>query len=238
MQELCSRSVWIHVELPGQGVNTSELSSEYPSLQALSDSLADILNQLHTTYVIGFGEGAGANILIRFAMSYPDQVLGLFLIHPIVTSAGFQERYKGKFQLNRAPVNRKNLQMLVEAFHERNNLQPMLKEKLRCDTMLVVGDNSPFHDSVQEMHSHSNVLKCSILAVDNVNEPLSEAPEKVARALLLFCQGLGILSSVSTVERSRSSSSVSSNGIGRRLSMQELDRPRKISIRQHQDEVV
>ena len=37
---------------------------------------------------------------------------------------------------------------------------------------------------------------CSIIKVEEVRDPLLEAPEKVSEALVLFCQGQGLLPTI------------------------------------------
>lgn len=276
MQEVHSRSVWLHVEIPGQGVNAPDLPSDFkfPSLQEIGEDLVEILNYVHVQYVIGFGEGAGANILTRFAMMYPTRVLGLILIHPTATSAGIQEWFKEKwlnFKLKssssnpsaedylvmykfghesegreagreeairqylaelRSRINHKNLQHYMDAFLNRSDLTNLLKEKLTCDALIICGNKSSFQHTVVTMYSHLNPQKASLLNFDNVGDALNEAPAQVTRGLLLFCKGIGLLTSVSTpAERARSSVSQSSDGAPRRrMSMQEADQPRKVSV--------
>jgi protein NDRG1 len=54
------------------------------------------LDALTISYVIGLGEGAGANILARFGMDYPQRSLGLILIHCTSTVAGVMEYFRDK----------------------------------------------------------------------------------------------------------------------------------------------
>ena len=66
-----------------------------------------------------------------------------------------------------------------------------------------------------------------------MNDVIDEAPAKLANSLLLFCKGLGWLTTLVSpgVERQRSASqsSTGSGGAGgsggRRMSMEEYDRP-------------
>ena len=44
--------------------------------------------------VIGLGLGAGANILCRLAIHYPDKVLGLVAIQPTAAAATVMEQLK------------------------------------------------------------------------------------------------------------------------------------------------
>ncbi|XP_055353606.1 uncharacterized protein ZK1073.1-like isoform X1 [Paramacrobiotus metropolitanus] len=98
MAEVRPKSVWLNFELPGQGTNAPELpvSFKFPTLDEVAEDLAEVLHQLKIECVVGFGEGAGANILCRFAMAYPTKISGLILVHPTATSAGFMEWAKEK----------------------------------------------------------------------------------------------------------------------------------------------
>ncbi len=71
------------------------------------------------------------------------------------------------------------------------------------------------------------------MRIDDVNDVMDESPAKLANSLLLFCKGLGWLTTLATpgVDRQRSASQ-SSQGSGagaaaggRRMSMEEYDRP-------------
>lgn len=55
-------------------------------------------------YVIGLGEGAGANILIRFGMAHPQRCLGLILVHCTATSAGVMEYFRDKVSTSTGPL--------------------------------------------------------------------------------------------------------------------------------------
>ena len=63
-----SRSVFIHVVLPGQDSGSADLEegSKYPTMQNLGEDLVCVLDQLKVEFTVGLGEGAGANILARF----------------------------------------------------------------------------------------------------------------------------------------------------------------------------
>lgn len=72
-------------------------------MQQLGEDMVHILDTLNVKLVIGLGEGAGANILTRFALAYPDRVLGLVLLHCTSTKAGILEYFNDKVKtlLNR-----------------------------------------------------------------------------------------------------------------------------------------
>uniref|UniRef100_A0A7N8YR15 N-myc downstream regulated 1a n=1 Tax=Mastacembelus armatus TaxID=205130 RepID=A0A7N8YR15_9TELE len=77
MSEIMQHFAVCHVDAPGQheGANTFSTGYEYPSMDQLSETLPLVLN------VIGMGIGAGAYILTRFALDYPNMVEGLVLIN-------------------------------------------------------------------------------------------------------------------------------------------------------------
>ena len=86
--------MFVHVVLPGQDSGAEDLDSKYPTMQELGDDLVCILDQLKVEFAVGLGEGAGANILARFAMLHPTKCLGLILVHPTSTTAGVMEHFK------------------------------------------------------------------------------------------------------------------------------------------------
>jgi len=58
--------------MPGHEEGADDLADSfaYPVMQSLGEDLVTVLDQLRIKYVIGFGDGAGANILTRFAMMH------------------------------------------------------------------------------------------------------------------------------------------------------------------------
>ncbi|XP_076372407.1 uncharacterized protein ZK1073.1-like isoform X2 [Tachypleus tridentatus] len=98
MVEVKSRSVFIHVDVPGQEENAPNWPTDvpYPTIQMMGEELIKILDHLKIKLVVGFGEGAGANILVRFALTHPSRVLGLILIHCVSKGVGMMEYFKDK----------------------------------------------------------------------------------------------------------------------------------------------
>lgn len=98
MQAIRSRAAFVHVDVPGQEDGAPDLPADYvfPTMQSLGEDLICVLDQLDVKQVVGFGEGAGANIIARFAMAQPKRVLGVCLIHCTGTTAGFMESLKDK----------------------------------------------------------------------------------------------------------------------------------------------
>lgn len=65
-------------------------------MKTITYGLVEVLDSLRVQYVIGMGEGAGANILARFGMDHPQRCLGLILIHCTSTVAGVMEYFRDK----------------------------------------------------------------------------------------------------------------------------------------------
>ncbi|XP_070167563.1 protein NDRG3 isoform X2 [Polyergus mexicanus] len=82
-----------HVNAPGQeeGAPTLPEDYTYPSMEELAEQLLFVLGHFGIKSVIGFGVGAGANILARFALAHPEKVNALCLINCISTQAGWIE---------------------------------------------------------------------------------------------------------------------------------------------------
>jgi len=275
MKETRERSIFVHVVVPGQDDNASDLES-FPTMQQISEDLPTVMDKMGIKLAIGLGEGAGANILVRFGIAHPSRCMGLVLIHCTAEQAGVMEHFKDKFinwkttgastsaeqylimhkfgnqiehsQLESAEnterlikeyqnrlqaiINPKNLRKYVEAYLKRSDVSSKL-EKLSVETLLITGAKAAHIKGVHNMHQCSNKAKASLLKIDDVGDVLSEAPDKMAQSLLLFCKGLGVLTSVplAGIDRQRTFSG-SSQGSGRgalvrqrTMSMEEYDTP-------------
>ena len=61
-------------------------------MQAIGLNLVTVLDHLRVKQVVGLGDGAGANIILRFAMNHPGRVHGVLAINTEgVESAGYKE---------------------------------------------------------------------------------------------------------------------------------------------------
>ncbi|XP_052840280.1 protein NDRG3 isoform X6 [Drosophila gunungcola] len=82
-----------HVTAPGQEEGAPTLPEDYvyPTMDDLAAQLLFVLSHFGLKSVIGFGVGAGANILARFAHAHPDKVGALCLINCVSTQSGWIE---------------------------------------------------------------------------------------------------------------------------------------------------
>ncbi|KAI1303203.1 Uncharacterized protein HDE_02292 [Halotydeus destructor] len=98
MAKLKARSVWIHVEIPGQEFDAADLPDNYtfPSIQDFAEDIVLVLNFFNIKYCVAMGEGAGANIVTRFAIAHPDRALGCVLMHCTCSVAGVMQYFNDK----------------------------------------------------------------------------------------------------------------------------------------------
>ena len=98
MKPLKDHIKWIHVDLPGQEPNASDLNkNKYPSLTEIAYELIIILDHFKIKNLILLGEGAGANICAEFAIFHPTRCLGVALVNPSGSLATLKETFKEKF---------------------------------------------------------------------------------------------------------------------------------------------
>ena len=65
MSEIAQRSIFIHIDLPGQENDASLYDGNYPSIQELGENLVPrVLDDLKIPLVVGIGEGAGNYLFV------------------------------------------------------------------------------------------------------------------------------------------------------------------------------
>lgn len=100
MRPVRDKTVWVHVNVPGQEPDAPDLPDgfTFPKMQVIAEELVNVLDHLKVKEVVCFGEGAGANILARFSIAHNERVMGVCLLHATGTAAGFMESIKDKVQ--------------------------------------------------------------------------------------------------------------------------------------------
>merc|ERR1711936_859243 len=225
MADIRARSVFLHVVIPGQEPGAKDLPKDFtfPTMHQLGIGLVTILDQLRITRVVGLGDGAGANIITRFAMMHPTRVHGIVTVNNTASESlgRFTDRLKARLsavkQDQKDGPNERNVACFAEAYKRRKEFMTELNNRIKCDVLLITGMKSKYVGDTEAIHREMKPGLCSIIKVEDVSEPLVESMEKVAEAVLLFCQGMGFLP---TLQRrmSRQDSRGSST-------MQELDIP-------------
>jgi len=258
MTDVKQKTIFLHVCIPGQEDNALDFVGEFPSLAQLGEDLVCVLDAVDVRTCIAFGEGAGANIICRFALAWPNRIMGIILVHCTSTTAGVIEYFKDmltnlrlesgvmtqgawdyliahKFGCSdkkeklqyieelKSTINPRNLSKYLYSFSKRTDFSTVIGAKLdNMDALLVTGSRAPHIQSIYTTHKNMNKKKTTLLVVDNVSDVMAEAPDNLARSLILLCKGCGVLSGVSIpgMERQRTLSS----------SMEEADRPRRFSL--------
>ncbi|XP_049818502.1 protein NDRG3 isoform X3 [Aethina tumida] len=93
MRALLENFCVYHVNAPGQEEGAQTLPEDYiyPTMEELANQLSYVLTHFGLKSFIGFGVGAGANILARFALNHPEHVSALCLVNCVSTQAGWIE---------------------------------------------------------------------------------------------------------------------------------------------------
>ncbi|XP_042559603.1 protein NDRG4 isoform X6 [Clupea harengus] len=83
MQEITKHFVVCHVDAPGQQIGASSFPQgyQYPTMDQLASMLPTVLQHFGFKSIVGIGVGAGAYILAKFALLFPDMVEGLVLLN-------------------------------------------------------------------------------------------------------------------------------------------------------------
>jgi hypothetical protein len=225
-------SVFLHICVPGQDEGEPDFLGDFPSMDQLGENLIHVLDALDVKCCIGIGEGAGADILCRFAMAWQNRILGLVLIHCLATHQGIIETFKEimanlrledgqmnsacwdylfahKFGLHSKPLkaayidelsaimNLHNLSRYLYNFSHRSDISERIREKMtNTHVLLVTGGRTPHIENVHHMHENMRRDKSTLFVIDDVLDVLAESPTRLSRALILFCKGLGELSTV------------------------------------------
>lgn len=205
MADALNRSAFLHVVIPGQGPDEEELPKDFvfPTITELGIGLVTILDQLRVSRVVAMGDGAGANIITRFAMMHPQRVHGIITVNNTATPSHtwFMETLKDKINAvkqkhSESSVNEKNVTKFAEAYKKRTEILTELNNRIKVDVLLIAGMKSKYSEDTEAIHREMTPGICSMIKVEEVVEPLDETPGKVAEAILLFCQGMGLLPNV------------------------------------------
>jgi len=201
-----NRTVWIHVDVPGQSAEAPDLPADYqfPSMQQIGEDLIAVLDHFNVKEVVCFGEGAGANILARFAMAHLSRVLGVCLLHATGTAAGFLETIKDRFMSWKLDKDRMNSSveeyLVLHRFGGTKFSKAQDKEELRA---IVQGYQEGLHERVNYKNlskfveaflkrtavaDHIKDLNCPILLVTGSQSVFNETTRALQIAISKNCQ--------------------------------------------------
>uniref|UniRef100_A0A673X917 NDRG family member 4 n=1 Tax=Salmo trutta TaxID=8032 RepID=A0A673X917_SALTR len=98
MQEITKHFVVCHVDAPGQQIGASQMPQgyQYPTMDQLAGMLPSVVQHFGFKSIVGIGVGAGAYILAKFALIFPDLVEGLVLLNIDPNGKGWIDWATGK----------------------------------------------------------------------------------------------------------------------------------------------
>eukprot|EP00112_Aurelia_sp_Birch-Aquarium-sp1_P009028 Seg2012.5 transcript_id=Seg2012.5/GoldUCD/mRNA.D3Y31 product="Protein NDRG3" protein_id=Seg2012.5/GoldUCD/D3Y31 len=186
-----------HIDAPGQQHGADKFSSQYqfPSLPQMAKMLITVLEHFNLTKdVIGFGVGAGANVLLHLSMLKPELIVGLVLVDPAGRSAGFREW--GEEKLASWHLETKGFSSSSEKFliwhHFGNKAKKVNMEKVD-QYIKELSNNQNAHNMAQFVKAYMNrpdmfadvskKLACQILILTSENSPYKEEANRLFAAL-------------------------------------------------------
>jgi len=201
MEDIRKRALFIHISIPGQELGAPDLPDDFkfPKMKDLGLNLVSVLDSMRVPRVVGLGNGAGANVITRFGMFHPSRVHGIVTINSIVSASlgRFVEKLKVvKTEAGVGRLNEKNAEKFADAFKNRTDILQDLNKKINFDMLLISGTKNSYLSETEAIQQQMAPGLCSMIKIEDVSEPCTEAPHRVAEALLLFCQGIGLLPSV------------------------------------------
>uniref|UniRef100_A0A6N2L2F8 Pollen-specific protein SF21 n=1 Tax=Salix viminalis TaxID=40686 RepID=A0A6N2L2F8_SALVM len=165
-----------HISPPGHELGAATISPDDPLLSAddLADQIADVLNYFGLDAVMCMGVTAGAYILTLFAvlsnLLYYYGMCGV--VKELLLKRFFSKEARGSAQVPESDVVQAcrrllderqglNVWRFLEAMNGRRDISDGLR-KLRCRSLIFVGENSPFHSEALDMTSKLD-RRCSAL---------------------------------------------------------------------------
>jgi len=174
MAEIREKAVFLHVDLLGQEDGADEIKS-FPSMQEIGEDLVNILDTLRVKVVIGLGEGAGANIMLRFGAMHVTRCLGVVCINPNEVAMSMLDSLMDRVKNMRVgskpltsdqkQMNQNNVAKFAGAFLNRSDVIPIVEN--RCPA-------KPCYLQVQRLNLRSRVWKPFLDTATRVKPPCSK----------------------------------------------------------------
>uniref|UniRef100_A0A674P5L1 NDRG family member 4 n=1 Tax=Takifugu rubripes TaxID=31033 RepID=A0A674P5L1_TAKRU len=217
MQEISKHFVVCHVDAPGQQIGASQLPQGYQTSKNLDAMLPAFKS------IVGIGVGAGAYVLAKFALIFPDLVEGLVLLNIDPNGKGWIDWAATK------------LSGLTSALPDTVLSHLFSQEELMNNTELVQSYRQQINNTVNQFNLqlfwnmynsrrdlemnrsgtvlNAKTLKCPVMLVVGDNGPAEEGvvecnskldptnttflkPAKLTEAFKYFLQGMGYIANV------------------------------------------
>ncbi|PPD91138.1 hypothetical protein GOBAR_DD11914 [Gossypium barbadense] len=208
-----------HIDAPGHELGANVISPDVPllSVDDLADQVAEVLDFFGLTRVLCLGVTAGAYILTLFAMKYNERVLGLILVSPVCKAptwtewlynknAFFSDNFSKELRYGMHGAESEviqaclrllderqspNVMRFLQAINRRHDLTDDLK-KLKCKTLIFVGESSPFHAESVHMSDKIGRKNCTLVEVKACGSLVTEEhPLAMLVPIEFFLMGFG-----------------------------------------------
>nr|XP_048335125.1 protein NDL1 isoform X2 [Ziziphus jujuba var. spinosa] len=180
-----------HISPPGHELGAASICSNdpVPSVDDLADQINEVLDFFGLGAVMCMGVTAGAYILTLFAMKYRERVLGLILVSPLCKAPSWTEWFynkevRGSPEIQESDIVQACRKLLEERqsinvlrFLRTINRRPDISEglkRLKCRTLIFVGDSSPFHSEAIYMTSKLDERYCALVEVHACGSMVTE----------------------------------------------------------------
>uniref|UniRef100_A0A8C6ZCX4 NDRG family member 4 n=1 Tax=Nothoprocta perdicaria TaxID=30464 RepID=A0A8C6ZCX4_NOTPE len=241
MQEITKHFVVCHVDAPGQQAGASQFPQgyQYPSMDQLAAMLPSVVQHFGFKYVIGIGVGAGAYVLARFALIFPDLVEGLVLMNIDPNGKGWIDWAASKLSGLTSTLPDMVLSHLFSQEELVNNTELVQSYRQQISSVVNQFNLQLFlnmYNSRRDLDinrpgtvPNAKTLRCPVMLVVGDNAPAEEGvvsaglpqaafspqPGKLTEAFKYFLQGMGYMPSASMTRlaRSRTASLTSASSV-------------------------
>uniref|UniRef100_A0A7N6AXV1 NDRG family member 4 n=1 Tax=Anabas testudineus TaxID=64144 RepID=A0A7N6AXV1_ANATE len=235
MQEITKHFVVCHIDAPGQQTGAAQLPQgyQYPTMDQLAGMLPTVVQHFGFKSIIGIGVGAGAYILAKFALIFPDLVEGLVLLNIDPNGKGWIDWAATKLSGLTSTLPDTVLPHLFSQEELMNNTELVQSYRQQINNTVNQFNLQLFWNMYNsrrdlEMNRSGTVLnaktlKCPVMLVVGDNAPAEEGvvecnskldptnttflkvtPGKLTEAFKYFLQGMGYMPSASMTRLARS----------------------------------
>uniref|UniRef100_A0A8B9BRT1 NDRG family member 4 n=1 Tax=Anser brachyrhynchus TaxID=132585 RepID=A0A8B9BRT1_9AVES len=217
MQEITKHFVVCHVDAPGQQAGASQFPQgyQYPSMDQLAAMLPSVVQHFGFKYVIGIGVGAGAYVLAKFALIFPDLVEGLVLMNIDPNGKGWIDWAAAKLSGLTSTLPDTVLSHLFSQEELVNNTELVQSYRQQIGSVVNQFNLQLFlnmYNSRRDLDinrpgtvPNAKTLRCPVMLVVGDNAPAEEGvvskappalslqPGKLTEAFKYFLQGMGYI---------------------------------------------
>uniref|UniRef100_A0A2K6DSW1 NDRG family member 4 n=1 Tax=Macaca nemestrina TaxID=9545 RepID=A0A2K6DSW1_MACNE len=235
MQEITKHFVVCHVDAPGQQMGASQFPQGYqfPSMEQLAAMLPSVVQHFGFKYVIGIGVGAGAYVLAKFALIFPDLVEGLVLVNIDPNGKGWIDWAATKLSGLTSTLPDTVLSHLFSQEELVNNTELVQSYRQQIGNVVNQANLQLFWNMYNSRRDldinrpgtvlNAKTLRCPVMLVVGDNAPAEDGvvseglwmadsgglpqvtqPGKLTEAFKYFLQGMGYMPSASMTRLARS----------------------------------